>query len=47
LAVVLAALAVLALIRRVRPAALRPVTLGTTYLIGITASYWFIERTLV
>jgi len=47
LAIVITALAVLALIRRVRPAALRPVTLGATYLIGITASYWFIERTLV
>lgn len=47
LAVVLAALAVLALIRRAHPTSLRPVTLGVTYLIGITASYWFIERTLV
>lgn len=47
LAIVIAALTLLEVIRRVRPAALRPVTLGTTYLIGITASYWFIERTLV
>ena len=47
LAIVIAALAVLALIRRVHPTSLRPVTLGVTYLIGITASYWFIERTLV
>jgi hydrogenase/urease accessory protein HupE len=47
LAIVIAALAVLAVIRRARPTALRPVTLGVTYLIGITASYWFIERTLV
>ncbi len=47
LLIVFAALSALALIRRVRPTALRPVTLGATYLIGITASYWFIERTLV
>jgi len=47
LTIVIAALTLLEVIRRVRPAALRPVTLGTTYLIGITASYWFIERTLV
>lgn len=47
LGIVVAALCVLAMIRRLRPAALRPVTLGATYVIGITASYWFIERTLV
>lgn len=45
--VVIVALTVLAGIRRWMPRQLRAVTLGTTYLIGITASYWFIERTFV
>ena len=45
--IVALALAVLALIRRVWAPALRPVTLSVTYFIGIVASYWFIERTLV
>ena len=47
LCVVVAALAVTGTIRRWRPHLLRPVILGATYLIGITASYWFIERTFV
>lgn len=45
--VVLAALAVLAGIRRWFPQRLRTAAVSTTYLIGITASYWFIERTLL
>ena len=46
-AIVLAAMGVLALIQRWTAPLLRPVMLSVTYLIGITASYWFIERTLV
>ncbi len=46
-AIVLAAMAVLALIQRWAAPLLRPFMLSVTYLIGITASYWFIERTLV
>lgn len=45
--IVVVALAVLAVIRRWLPQQLRPVILGATYVIGITASYWFIERTFV
>jgi len=45
LLIVMATLGVLALVRRIAPLALRPVTLGATYFIGIVASYWFIERT--
>ena len=44
LVIIAAALAMLALIRRLRPAALRPATVAATYLIGATASFWFIER---
>ncbi len=44
LLIVAAVLAVLALIRRLAPRALRPVALAATYAIGITASFWFIER---
>lgn len=47
LAVVLLAIGVIEMIRRTRPAVLRPAMLGLTYIIGITASYWFIERTFV
>ena len=43
-AVVCAVLAVLAALRRFAAPALRPVTLAATYAIGITASYWFIDR---
>lgn len=39
-------LAVIALLRRFKPVALRPSTLAATYAIGITASFWFIERML-
>ncbi len=45
--IVLAAMGVLALIQRWAAPLLRPFMLSVTYLIGITASYWFIERTLV
>ena len=44
LAIIAACLTLLALIRRLKPTALRPATLAATYLIGITASFWFIER---
>ena len=39
-------LAVIALLRRFKPPVLRPATLATSYAIGITASFWFIERML-
>lgn len=39
-------LAVIALLRRFKPVALRPSTLAATYAIGITACFWFIERML-
>jgi len=39
-------LAAIALLRRVKPATLRPATLAASYAIGITASFWFIERLL-
>ena len=42
--IIAACLTLLALIRRLKPTALRPATLAATYLIGITASFWFIER---
>ena len=45
--VVLLAIGVMEAVRRTRPAVLRPVKLVLTYLIGITASYWFIERTIL
>ncbi|MBK6801263.1 HupE/UreJ family protein [Novosphingobium sp.] len=44
LVIIAACLTLLALIRRLKPTALRPATLAATYLIGITASFWFIER---
>lgn len=44
LVIIAASLALLALIRRMKPAALRPATVAATYLIGTTASFWFIER---
>ncbi len=37
-------LAVIALLRRFKPVALRPAVLAASYAIGITASFWFIER---
>lgn len=46
LVIVAAVLAVLALVRRLKPAALRPAIVVSTYTIGITASFWFIERLL-
>ena len=39
-------LAGIALLRRLKPAGLRPATLAASYAIGITASFWFIERML-
>jgi hydrogenase/urease accessory protein HupE len=44
LVIVSLALAALALIRRLAPPALRPVKLAASYAIGITASFWFIQR---
>jgi uncharacterized membrane protein YphA (DoxX/SURF4 family) len=42
--IVAVCLVVIGLLRRVAPQALRPATLVATYAIGITASYWFIDR---
>ncbi len=39
-------LGLIALLRRFKPPALRPATLAASYAIGITASFWFIERML-
>ena len=44
LVIVSLGLAALALIRRLAPPALRPVKLAASYAIGITASFWFIQR---
>ena len=44
LVIVSLGLAALALIRRLAPHALRPVKLAASYAIGITASFWFIQR---
>lgn len=44
LLIIAAVLTVLALLRRFSPQALRPATITATYAIGITASFWFIER---
>ncbi len=44
LAIVLASMSILALIRRVAEPVLKPAVLVTTYLIGAVASFWFIER---
>lgn len=46
LVIVAACLAAMALIRRSSPRALRPATLVATYAIGITASFWFLQRLL-
>ncbi len=46
LVIVAAVLAILGLLRRFKPTALRPVVVASTYAIGITASFWFIERLL-
>jgi hydrogenase/urease accessory protein HupE len=46
LVIVTTALVVIALIRRLAEPALRPAITVATYATGITASYWFIERTL-
>lgn len=46
LVIIAATLAILTLIRRAVPAALRPATLAATYAIGIVSSFWFIERML-
>jgi hydrogenase/urease accessory protein HupE len=42
--IIAAALAMLALLRRLMPAALRPAVAASAYAIGSTASFWFIER---
>ncbi|MGH6786965.1 MAG: HupE/UreJ family protein [Novosphingobium sp.] len=44
LVIVAACLGAIALVRRLAEPALRPMTLTATYAIGITASYWFVER---
>jgi hypothetical protein len=44
LAIVVAVLGTIVLIRRTSPQALRPATLAATYAIGSVASFWFIER---
>lgn len=46
LVIIAASLGALALIRRLSPLALRPVTVTATYAIGTVASFWFIERLL-
>jgi hydrogenase/urease accessory protein HupE len=46
LIIIAACLAAIALLRRFKPPALRPATLAASYAIGITASFWFIERML-
>ena len=46
LLIVAAVMAFLTLLRRYSPAMLRPATVTATYAIGITASFWFIERLL-
>lgn len=44
LVIIAVCLALIALLRRFAAPALRPATLSATYAIGITASFWFIER---
>ena len=44
LVIVAVCLAAIGLVRRLAAPALRPVTMTATYAIGITASYWFVER---
>ena len=46
LVIIAACLGGLALLRRLSPSALRPVTVTATYAIGTVASFWFIERLL-
>lgn len=46
LVIIAAVLAALELLRRYAPKALDPATLTATYAIGITSSFWFIERLL-
>lgn len=46
LVIVAAGLGVLALLGRLAVQAMRPVTLAAAYAIGITASFWFIDRTI-
>lgn len=46
LVIIAAVLAALKLLRRYAPKALDPATLTATYAIGITSSFWFIERLL-
>ena len=44
LAIIALSLSVLAAVRRFARPALRPATLAASYAIGITASFWFIQR---
>ena len=44
LVIVVLTLALLFAVRRFAPPALRPVKLAASYAIGITASFWFIQR---
>src|SRR5690606_4582930 len=44
LAIVAVAFAVLALVRRLHEASLHPAKVAASYAIGITATFWFIER---
>lgn len=46
LAIIAVVLAVLSALRRLAPVALRPLTVGSAYAIGITASFWFMQRLL-
>lgn len=46
LAIIAACLAIIAALRRMAPRLLRPATLAATYGIGITASFWFLQRLL-
>lgn len=46
LVIVAVVLAAIALVSRMAPRALRPATMTATYAIGITASFWFIERVI-
>lgn len=44
LLIIAASMAFIRLVRRLSPAALRPLVVGLAYAIGSTASFWFIER---
>lgn len=46
LTIIAAVLAILTLLRRFAPKALNPAVLTATYAIGITSSFWFIERVI-